>query len=128
MLSSLQDSPKHLPLIDGARNPSRATFTTSSTGRQPDSPVSDILYTNTVPNQSHAASARSIIREGEKKLGRIDDEISRLKPALDCLTAERINTAEYLDGHRALLAPARALPPEISATRYSFGRPLRFIP
>ncbi|KAJ7480606.1 hypothetical protein FB451DRAFT_1030980, partial [Mycena latifolia] len=43
----------------------------------------------------------------------LDDEIANLQKALDKLADERARLSTYVDGHRALISPARRLPLDI---------------
>lgn len=75
--------------------------------------VQEILGSNRVPSEADARSIRRAILEAQKDLLKLDLEIARVQVVIDQLSQDRSALDSYLMDHRALLSPARRMPPEV---------------
>lgn len=78
-----------------------------------DSPFAHILGTNHVPSPVQAIEISDCISGPAGELSQLNDEIARLSSLLADVLVKRDKVKEYVDAHRALLAPARRLPDDI---------------
>ncbi|KAJ7513056.1 hypothetical protein B0H11DRAFT_1843504 [Mycena galericulata] len=71
-----------------------------------DSPFAQHLHTNYAPSDSEIKWIQSHIEPHTV-------EVARLNALIQDLSAQRDETQEYIDAHKALLSPVRRLPPDI---------------
>lgn len=74
---------------------------------------SDKLNSNYVPNEEEVATIKQLLVEPDKKLHDITGEIEDIKAQLEKLFQEKEEINEQLKAHKALLSPARRLPPDV---------------
>lgn len=74
---------------------------------------SDKLNSNYVPSDDEVAAIKELLVEPDQKLQDITGEIEEVKAQLDKLLKEREDLNEQLKAHKALLSPARRLPPDV---------------
>ena len=72
-----------------------------------------LLGTNYVPTNSETRQILNFLSHRLSELSRLDTEIDRLQAIIDDLYEQRDKARKFVDDHRALLSPARRLPPEI---------------
>ncbi|KAJ7134827.1 hypothetical protein C8R44DRAFT_771565 [Mycena epipterygia] len=77
------------------------------------SPFTQRLGTNYCPKDEEIVEIKALLVEPTLRLKRLDDEITEIRKALERLTAERDTLGAYLEGHNALISPARRLPLDI---------------
>ncbi|KAJ6475895.1 hypothetical protein DFH09DRAFT_1293234 [Mycena vulgaris] len=77
------------------------------------SPFTSKLGTNYCPQDAEIAEIKALIVEPGLRLKCLDDEITDLQQALDKLKEERSRLGTYVEGHMALISPARRLPLDI---------------
>ncbi|KAJ7134881.1 hypothetical protein C8R44DRAFT_849317 [Mycena epipterygia] len=77
------------------------------------SPFAARLGTNFCPKDKEITEIKALIVEPTLRLKRLDDEITDMQKAIDKLIAERDSLGAYVEGHKALLSPARQLPVDI---------------
>ncbi|KAJ7130629.1 hypothetical protein C8R44DRAFT_613610, partial [Mycena epipterygia] len=77
------------------------------------SPFAARLGTNYCPKDEEIADIKVLIVEPILRLKRLDDEIADMQKAIDKLIAERDSLGAYVEGHKALISPARQLPVDI---------------
>ena len=80
---------------------------------QLDSPFAHLLGTNYIPTNSETRQILNLLSQPLSELSRLDTEIDRLQAIIDDLYEQRDKVKKFVDAHRALLSPARRLPPEI---------------
>ncbi|KAJ6586388.1 hypothetical protein DFH09DRAFT_1028589 [Mycena vulgaris] len=77
------------------------------------SPFTSKLGTNYCPQDAEIAEIKALIVEPGLRLKCLDDEITDLQQALDKLKEEHSRLGTYIEGHMALISPARRLPLDI---------------
>ncbi|KAJ7512712.1 hypothetical protein B0H11DRAFT_4853 [Mycena galericulata] len=78
-----------------------------------DSPFASKLGTNCCPTENEVSHIKSLLTEPTFRLQRLDDEITELQNTLNKLIEERETLGAYVQGHAALISPARRLPRDI---------------
>ncbi|KAJ7160057.1 hypothetical protein C8R46DRAFT_1285376 [Mycena filopes] len=76
-------------------------------------PFASQLGTNYCPRDSEILQIKALLVDRALRLTRIDDEIAELQKAVDKLVEERTSLAVYVADYKALISPARRVPPEI---------------
>ncbi|KAJ7762516.1 hypothetical protein B0H16DRAFT_1529062 [Mycena metata] len=74
------------------------------------SPFTSKLDTNYCPTDAEVLEIKSLLVEPTRRLKNLDDEIADLQKAIDKLQEERDSVESFVDGHKALISPARQLP------------------
>ncbi|KAF9444247.1 hypothetical protein P691DRAFT_807686 [Macrolepiota fuliginosa MF-IS2] len=74
---------------------------------------SDKLNSNYIPNDDEVATIKELLLEPDQKLHDITGEIEEIKAQLGKLLQEKEDLNEQLKAHKALLSPARRLPPDV---------------
>lgn len=74
---------------------------------------SDRLNSNYVPNDDEVATIKELLVEPDQKLKDISGEIEGIKAQLEKLLKEKEDLNDQLKAHKALLSPARRLPPDV---------------
>ncbi|KAJ7134835.1 hypothetical protein C8R44DRAFT_610115, partial [Mycena epipterygia] len=77
------------------------------------SPFAARLGTNYCPKDEEIADIKALLVEPTLRLKRLDDEITDMQKAIDKLLVERDSLGAYVEGHKALISPARQLPLDI---------------
>lgn len=80
------------------------------------SPLSnDLVRSNIAPTASESNHIKNLISQGDRDLTRLEVEIARTtnKAVVDSLVNQRHELHVKVDAYKAVLAPARRLPPEI---------------
>ncbi|KAF7376788.1 hypothetical protein MSAN_00096100 [Mycena sanguinolenta] len=77
------------------------------------SPFVSRLGTNYCPTDEEILEINALLVEPTHRLKGLDDEITKLKKAIDKLAEERSRVAAYVEAHKALLSPVRRLPLDI---------------
>ncbi|KAJ6475907.1 hypothetical protein DFH09DRAFT_1293237 [Mycena vulgaris] len=77
------------------------------------SPFTSKLGTNYCPQDAEIAEIKALIVEPGLRLKCLDDEITDLQQALAKLKEEHSRLGTYIEGHMALISPARRLPLDI---------------
>ncbi|KAJ6586384.1 hypothetical protein DFH09DRAFT_1359723 [Mycena vulgaris] len=77
------------------------------------SPFTWKLGTNYCPQDAEITEIKALIIEPGLRLKCLDDEITDLQQALDKLKEEHSKLGTYIEGHMALISPARRLPLDI---------------
>ncbi|KAF7376702.1 hypothetical protein MSAN_00087200 [Mycena sanguinolenta] len=77
------------------------------------SPFASHLGTNYCPKDDELLKIRAFLVEPTRRLRRLDDEIAELQKSIDKLAEERHSLQTYVDGHKALISPARRLPLDV---------------
>src|ERR1700683_3102390 len=77
------------------------------------SPSAEMLSSNAVFSFNQTRKYSKTIADMEVDMSRLDDEMSRLRKAMDHLGNERQKLERSLDEHRSLTAPIRRIPQEI---------------
>ncbi|KAJ7134682.1 hypothetical protein C8R44DRAFT_771135 [Mycena epipterygia] len=77
------------------------------------SPFASKLGTNYCPKDKEIAEIKALIVEPTVQLKRLDDEIADMQKAIGKLITERDKLGAYVEGHKALISPARQLPLDI---------------
>ncbi|KAJ6475910.1 hypothetical protein DFH09DRAFT_1056851 [Mycena vulgaris] len=77
------------------------------------SPFTWKLGTNYCPQDAEITEIKALIVEPGLRLKCLDDEITDLQQALDKLKEEHSRLGTYIEGHMALISPARRLPLDI---------------
>ncbi|KAJ7131625.1 hypothetical protein C8R46DRAFT_1015685 [Mycena filopes] len=77
------------------------------------SPFASKLGTNYCPKDEEVVEIKSLLVEPALRWKRLDDEITELQHAINKLAAERYAVGAFIDGHQALISPARRLPLDI---------------
>ena len=80
---------------------------------QLDSPFAHLLGTNYIPTNSETRQILNFLSQPLSELSRLETEIDRHQAIIDDLNEQRDKAKKIVDAHRALLSPARRLPPEI---------------
>ncbi|KAJ7134858.1 hypothetical protein C8R44DRAFT_870439 [Mycena epipterygia] len=75
--------------------------------------IVDYIGTNYCPEDKEIEQIKDILIESTLRLKRLDDEIAEMQKALNKLSAERDKLGAYVEGHQALISPARRLPLDI---------------
>ncbi|KAF5356614.1 hypothetical protein D9758_008214 [Tetrapyrgos nigripes] len=87
------------------------------------SPFSHLFSLNWSPSENDVLLIENLISDSSKSLHRLNSEIAQLQTTLQKLEQQRDSVQDYVEAHKALLLPARRLPPEIVAR--IFGHCLR---
>ncbi|KAJ7860345.1 hypothetical protein B0H13DRAFT_2073998 [Mycena leptocephala] len=77
------------------------------------SPFAPQLGTNYCPTDKEVLDIKTILVEPTLRLKGLDDEIANLRRAIDKLREQRDSIAAYVEGHQALISPARRLPLDV---------------
>ncbi|KAJ6456411.1 hypothetical protein C8R45DRAFT_1082120 [Mycena sanguinolenta] len=77
------------------------------------SPFVSRLGTNYCPSDDEVLEIKALLVEPTLQLKGLDDEITKLRQAIDKLGQERSRVATYVDAHKALISPVRRLPLDI---------------
>ncbi|KAF8138016.1 hypothetical protein K438DRAFT_1880932 [Mycena galopus ATCC 62051] len=77
------------------------------------SPFATRLGTNYCPTDEEVFEIQDLLAEPNLRLKGIDDEIAKLRTAIDKLAEERDNLGAYVEAHKALISPVRRLPLDI---------------
>ncbi|KAJ7134836.1 hypothetical protein C8R44DRAFT_977333, partial [Mycena epipterygia] len=77
------------------------------------SPFAPRLGTNYCPKDEEIADIKALLVEPALRLKRLDDEIADMQKAIDKLIEQRDSLGAYVEGHKALISPARQLPLDI---------------
>ncbi|KAJ3966019.1 hypothetical protein EV361DRAFT_604640 [Lentinula raphanica] len=79
------------------------------------SPYNSLFKTNYAATSSERSELETLIFEAQQELTDLDSDISRMRAVLDGLCARRSQVQEFVDVHRALMAPIRRIPAETLA-------------
>ncbi|KAJ3755998.1 hypothetical protein EV360DRAFT_72372 [Lentinula raphanica] len=79
------------------------------------SPYKSLFKTNYAATSSERSELETLIFEAQQELTDLDSDISRMRAVLDGLCARRSQVQEFVDVHRALMAPIRRIPAETLA-------------
>ncbi|KAF9265582.1 hypothetical protein L218DRAFT_860135, partial [Marasmius fiardii PR-910] len=77
------------------------------------SPFTRMLRTNRAPDKDEIQKIVSLLHEPQQKLDVLVGQIAQLEETLSKLKAERDSLQNFIDEHRALLAPFRRLPVDV---------------
>ncbi|KAJ3767666.1 hypothetical protein FB446DRAFT_848954 [Lentinula raphanica] len=88
------------------------------------SPYSSFFKTNHAASPSERTELEALILEAQQEISEIDSEIPRVRAVLDGLRARRSEVQEFVDVHRALMAPIRRVPVEMMAMIFVYCLPL----
>jgi hypothetical protein len=91
----------------------------------PTSPVPQLLHTIRTPFPSEIISVQQTISHAHVDMLQLDRDIERVQAVLNQLKSHRDGIQNYVDEHRAVLAPIRRLPPEILSKIFIHCLPAR---
>ncbi|KAJ6456423.1 hypothetical protein C8R45DRAFT_1082129 [Mycena sanguinolenta] len=74
------------------------------------SPFVSRLGTNYCPSDDEVLEIKALLVQPTLQLKALDDELTKLRQAIDKLGEERSRVAAYVDAHEALISPVRRLP------------------
>ncbi|KAJ7893954.1 hypothetical protein B0H14DRAFT_829473 [Mycena olivaceomarginata] len=75
-----------------------------------DSPFQDILHTNLVPSDWECQRIRDLLADPQREVDHLTEELARLDSLREEISAKRRHLQQFIDAHRAMLAPMRRLP------------------
>jgi hypothetical protein len=85
----------------------------TSTAMGLSSPFASRLGTNYIHPDGEVLEIQSLLVEPVSRLKCLDDRIADLQKAISELNEEHSSIANYVEAHRALISPARRLPPDM---------------
>ncbi|KAJ7677038.1 hypothetical protein DFH06DRAFT_617394 [Mycena polygramma] len=75
--------------------------------------LTHLLTGNNVPLDSEIPTIFAIVSDGQEQLQAVDSQIADLEATLAQLLQKRLQIAEHVRQHRAILSPVRRTPPEL---------------